>query len=154
MASWAAFEVAEPEMAARAAALFRRRKHHVMATVRADGSPRLSGTEVAIERGAFGFGVMAGAIRLADLRRDARLSLHSQGSDPPEHDHSAWEGEAKLSGRALSAAAPSAGADAPPGEYFVVDVDEVVITSIGSPADHLLIERWTPAGGRTVTRRY
>ena len=149
MANWSEFEAAEPDMAARAAALFLRRKHHVMATLRRDGSPRLSGTEVSIADGEFGFGVMSGAVRVADLRRDPRVAIHCQGIDPPEHDHSAWEGEAKLSGRALAAPTQSEA-----GEFFVVDIDEVVLTSMGSPADHLVIEHWTPTAGRTVTPRY
>lgn len=154
MASWAEFETSEPEMAARVAALFLRRKHHVMATVRSAGAPRLSGTEVTIEAGAFGFGVMTGAVRLADLRRDPRLSIHCQGIDPPEHDHAAWEGEVKVSGRAVPVPAPAATEGAPAGEFFAVDLDDVVLTSIGSPADHLLIEHWSPATGRSVVRRH
>ncbi|MEY4173462.1 MAG: hypothetical protein RI900_627 [Actinomycetota bacterium] len=133
-------------MAGRAVALFRRRKHHVIGTSRRDGSPRLSGTEVTIEDGSIGFGVMAGAVRLADLRRDPRLAIHGQGIDPPEHDHALWEGEVKLSGRALPVA-PPAGGEAPPGEFFTVDLDEVVLTSIAPSGDRLVIERWTPAGG-------
>ena len=37
MASWGEFEAAEPELSAKVAALFGRRKHHLMATVRRDG---------------------------------------------------------------------------------------------------------------------
>jgi hypothetical protein len=150
VASWGEFEAAEPELSAKVAALFGRRKHHVMATLRSDGSPRLSGTEVSIGDGAFGFGVMTGAIRIVDLHRDPRVAIHCQGIDPPEHDHSAWEGEAKVAGRAVAVPAPG---DGPQGEHFVVDLDEVVCTGIGSPADHLVIERWTPTGGLQRIRR-
>jgi hypothetical protein len=150
VATWAEFERSEPAFAGRVAAAFGRRKHHVMATVRKGGAPRLSGTEVAISDGAFGFGVMAGAVRLVDLRRDPRVAFHSQGVDPPEHDHSTWDGEVKVAGRAVAVPAP---ADGPQGEHFVVDLDEVVCTGIGSPADHLVIERWTPTGGLQRIRR-
>ena len=154
MASWGDFEAAEPVMAARAAALFRRRKHHVMATIRRDGSPRLSGTEVTIEDGSFGFGAMAGTMRVTDLRRDPRLAVHCQGIDPPEHDHTLWEGEAKVSGRAVPVAPPPSAEDGPPADFFRVDLDEVVLTGVAPSGDHLVIERWTPTGGVRRFERY
>lgn len=147
MGTWGEFEAAEPEMAARTAALFRRRKHHVMATLRTDGAPRLSGTEVSIEGGSFGFGAMAGTVRARDLQRDPRVAVHCQGIDPPEPDHSLWEGEAKVSGRAVPVTAPSPSDDGPPADFFTVDLDEVVLTGIAASGDHLVIERWTPTGG-------
>jgi len=154
MSTWAEFETAAPDMAARVTQLFRRRKHHVMATLRKDGSPRLSGTEVSIEGGSFGFGAMAGTMRVLDLRRDPRLAIHCQGIDPPEHDHALWEGEAKLSGRAVPASAQPGAEDGPPADFFAVDVDEVVLTAIAASGDHLVIERWTPADGvRRIERR-
>lgn len=154
MATWAEFEAAEPEMAARAAELFRRRKHHVMATIRKDGSPRLSGSEVSIEGGSFGFGAMAGTMRALDLQRDPRVAFHCQGIDPPEHDHTKWEGEAKVSGRARLVDSPHSSDDGPPADYFTVDLDEVVLTSVASSGDHLVIEHWTPAGGLRRIQRH
>lgn len=147
MVSWADFQDSEPELAARAATMFRRRKHHVMATLRRDGSARLSGTEVTIEDGRFGFGAMAGTLRVLDLRRDPRIAVHCQGIDPPEHDHTLWEGEVKLSGRAVPAAPPPGADDGPPADFFTIDIDEVVLTTIAASGDHLVIERWTPSGG-------
>jgi hypothetical protein len=37
---------------------------------------------------------------------------------------------------------------------FVIDITEVVFTGIGTPADHLLIEHWTPSGGLQHTHRH
>src|SRR5207248_11486078 len=46
MASWAEFETAQPDFARRVRKLMSSRKHLTMATLRSDGSPRISGTEV------------------------------------------------------------------------------------------------------------
>ena len=46
MATWEDFEQEAPEPAALVRARFEAEKHHVLATLRKDGSPRVSGTEV------------------------------------------------------------------------------------------------------------
>lgn len=149
MVTWQDFVDAAPELAAVVEARLREHRHHVMATLKRDGAPRLSGTEVAIDDGELVLGMMAGSRRAADLRRDPRVALHSQGIDPPEgDDHSAWPGEAKVAGTARTLAPMDDGSD-----RFAIDIDEVVLTRIGTPADHLVIERWTPGGGLTRTER-
>ena len=45
MTTWKAFELAEPEFAGRVRALFEAGRHKTIATLRADGSPRISGIE-------------------------------------------------------------------------------------------------------------
>ena len=45
---------------------------------------------------------------------------------------------------------PDASGDAP---HFQVDISEVVLTRVGSPADHLVIESWHPGRGRERTER-
>src|SRR5438128_2406736 len=69
MASWAEFEAAEPEFAARVRKLMSTRKHLTMATLRRDGSPRISGTEVEFADGQLRLGSMPGAMKALDLRR-------------------------------------------------------------------------------------
>ena len=54
MSSWTEFEAAQPEFAARVRSLMTTRKHLTMATLRADGSPRISGTEVEFAGGELG----------------------------------------------------------------------------------------------------
>lgn len=144
MTSWHDFERAEPEFAHRVQDLFEAHKHHTMATLRRDGSPRISGTEVDFSGGELRLGMMKGALRALDLRRDPRVALHSQGVDPPEGDPGAWTGEAKIAGQALEADDPASGDGS---HRFRVDVTEVVITKLGTPADHLVIESWTQARG-------
>lgn len=149
MTSWAAFHSLEPELAATVEALLRAHKHHVMATVRLDGSPRVSGTEVVFDDdGALVLAMMPGTRRAADLRRDPRVALHTQGVDPPDGDPAAWPGEAKVSGRAVERPAGGDGAD-----RFALEVTEVVLTRLGDPADHLDVLSWHPGTGLRVHRR-
>lgn len=149
MATWQEFEDADPAFAPKVRALFAAHRHHTMATVRADGSPRLSGTEVEFEDGELWFGVMAGARRVADLRRDPRLALHSQGSDPPDESGEGWTGEAKVSGRAEEV--PSGAEDG--SHRFRVVITDVVVTRLGNPADHLVVEHWSEGRGYVQHRR-
>jgi len=116
MVAWQQIEADAPEFAARVRALFQARKHKTMATLRADGSPRISGIETQIEKQVT-FGSMAGSRKLADLQRDPRLALHSPSVDPPEDAPGAWVGEAKISGRAV-----------PTADGFSVDIFEVALT--------------------------
>ena len=141
MASWHEFERVAPELAGRVLDRFTAYRHHTMATLRLDGAPRLSGTEVQFENGQLQIGMMLGTRRAADLRRDPRVALHSHSIDPNPDDHTDWAGEAKVSGTAYRLA----GRDDI--DVFVVDIAEVVFTGIGAPADHLVIEHWTPATG-------
>ena len=140
MASWQEFVEAAPEFAGRVEALLTSYKHHTMATVRKDGAPRISGTEVEIISGELCLGMMPATRRAADLRRDPRLAIHSHSIDPPEGDPGAWSGEAKLFGRAEELAGHEQ-----TGDRFRVDIDHVVLTWLDSRV--LAIETWTPEHG-------
>jgi hypothetical protein len=82
-------------------ALFDAHRHKAIATVRAGGSPRISGIEAALEHGELVFGSMVNARKGADLRRDPGFALHSATVDPVEGSEAQWPGEAKISGRAI-----------------------------------------------------
>lgn len=151
MVSWGEFEAAEPELSARVRELFTVYRHHTMATIRRDGSPRISGTEISIEDGELVLGMMPGTRRAQDLLRDPRLAVHSHSVDPPEGDNASWSGEAKLSGRAVPG--PSSASGPSDAEWFRVELSAVVVTRLGDPADHLVIESWTPERGRLTQRR-
>jgi Pyridoxamine 5'-phosphate oxidase len=149
MVSWSAVVAAEPEFAARVRRLFGVRRHKTLATLRRDGSPRISGIEAQFADGEVWLGMMPGSLKAADLRRDPRLALHSPTQDPPEEDPGAWPGEAKLAGRATEVADPQRPDQA--SHRFRVEVTEVVLTRVGEPADHLVIESWHQ--GRGFQRR-
>src|SRR5947209_4396478 len=144
MARWQDVERAVPEFAQRVRALFDAHRHKTIATVRADGSPRISGIEAAFEDGELVFGSMPNARKGADLRRDPRFALHSATIDPVEGSEAKWPGEAKISGHAVAAGQITEG---PSGDRFHADIASVVHTHLNEQATLLVIEWWTPAHG-------
>ena len=144
MTAWRDVEQAEPEFAQRVRALFDARRHKTIATVRADGSPRISGIEAVFEDGDLVFGSMPNARKAADLRRDPRFALHSATIDPVEGAEAQWPGEAKISGRAISVGPVT---DGPDGDRFDADIAEVVHTHLNHEATMLIVEWWTPTHG-------
>lgn len=150
MATWKDVEAAEPEFAARVRAILDAHKHKTIATLRADGAPRISGIEVQFVDGMLTFGSMPGARKGADLRRDPRFALHSASVDPVEGDEAAWAGDAKVAGRAVHAGTLDGGT---PGDLFHTEVEQVVLTGLNATASALVIETWTPGRGlRRVER--
>jgi hypothetical protein len=147
VASWEDVISSEPEFAAAVQQIFDAHKHKMIATLRADGAPRISGIEAEFTGGELTFGSMPGARKGADLRRDPRFALHSPSVDPPEDDPSGWQGDAKIAG---SAVATTSDDDA---DFFRADIAEVVLTRVGTPADHLVIQLWRPGHAITITRR-
>jgi hypothetical protein len=147
--AWREVEKAEPEFAQRVRALFDAHRHKTIATVRADGSPRISGIETVFEDGELVFGSMASARKGADLRRDPRFALHSATVDPVEGSEAQWPGEAKISGRAVAGSVT----EDQDGDRFLADIAQVVHTHLDPEATRLVIEWWTPAGGLQKTER-
>ena len=141
MSSWGDVVAATPEFAERVRRLFDARKHKTLATLRRDGSPRISAIEADFENGELFLGMMVNSVKALDLRRDPRLALHSPTVDTPIDDPSSWCGDAKIAGTAVEVQAPDGS------HRFRIDVTEVVITTVGNPADHLLIESWHPDRG-------
>jgi Pyridoxamine 5'-phosphate oxidase len=146
-AGWQDLEREEPAFAARVRALFDAGRHKTLATLRADGSPRISGIEVEFAEGELRFGSMPGARKGADLVRDPRFALHSPTADPPEDDPSGWTGEAKVAGRAVLVGELEGEME---GQLFRAELDEVVLTRLTDAGDRLLIEVWRPG---TALRR-
>ncbi len=152
---WRAFEAAEPEFAARVRRLFDAGRHKTIATLRADGSPRISGIECEFADGELRFGSMPGARKGADLKRDPRFALHGPTVHPEEGNERAWPGEAKIAGRAVLAGRLPAGdtPDQPEGELFTADITEVVLTHLNPEGTKLVIEWWTPRRGIRIVER-
>jgi hypothetical protein len=153
--AWRAIEQAEPEFAARVQRLFDAGRHKTIATLRTNGSPRISGIECEFTDGELRFGSMTGAQKGADLKRDPRFALHGPTFHPEEGKESDWPGEAKIAGRAILAgpAATEEASSEAEGEMFVADISEVVITGLNAEASKLVVESWTPGRGlRRVER--
>lgn len=154
MVAWKTVVEAEPEFAGRVQRLFDAGRHKTIATLRADGSPRISGIECEFADGDLRFGSMTGSVKGADLRRDPRFALHSPTFHPEEGKGRVWPGEAKIAGRAEQAGPIAAdGDDEPHGEMFVADISEVVVTGLNADASTLVIESWTPDRGLRIHER-
>jgi len=118
-----------------------------MATLRRDGSPRISGTEIEFADGQLGIGSMPGAVKALDLRRDPRVAIHGPTEDPPELNSAGWKGEAKIAGTATEVDSGT------PAHRFLIDVREAVITRLNEAGNRLVVESWTQARGYRVRER-
>ncbi|WP_217900793.1 pyridoxamine 5'-phosphate oxidase family protein [Rhodococcus sp. 14-2470-1b] len=70
----------------------------MLATLHADGAPRVSGIEIAFLDGEIQFGMLYGSRKLADIRRDPRVALHAATLAPAGAEE--MPVDAKISGRA------------------------------------------------------
>lgn len=161
MASWGEIELIAPELAKTARELFDAHVHKTIATVRADGSPRISGIEAKFIDGDLWSGSMPGSRKSADLTRDPRFALHSGSIDPPD-----WAGDAKIAGRvedvedpvrkreifdAMGADPEQVGLDS---KLYRCDVGELAVTRLTEAKDELAISWWSEAGGaHSMTRK-
>ena len=142
MASWHEVGAEAPELAARARELFDANKHKTLATLRRDGSPRISGIEIGFEDGELWFGSMWRAVKALDLQRDPRFAIHSAS------DGAHFKADAKVAGRAEEVSSDGSS------HLFRADVTELVVISLGGdPPDHLVIESWHAGRGVTTRRR-
>jgi hypothetical protein len=152
MARWAEVEREAPGLVAAAREFLDAGVHKTLATLRRDGAPRISGSEIVLRDGDLWFGSMWQAMKARDLQRDPRFALHSASVDPP-----AWRGDAKLSGRVEEVTDPDVvariiGDHAPPGpnHLFRADVTELSVVRLAEAGDSLVVESWHE--GRGVTR--
>jgi Pyridoxamine 5'-phosphate oxidase len=142
MAGWREVETEAPELAARARELFDANKHKTLATLRRDGSPRISGIEIEFDDGELWFGSMWRAVKALDLQRDPRFAIHSAS------DGADFQADAKVAGRVEEVSSDGRS------HRFRADVTELVVISLGGdPPDHLLIESWHAERGVTTRRR-
>ena len=155
MPSWSEFEAAAPELAARVRDRLDAHTHKTIATIRRDGSPRISGTESRLADGELWIGSMWHARKALDLQRDPRFALHT-GSDEP----SDWKGDAKLAGVAeeitdseLVRKHNGAAAEQGPSHLFRLDLREVSTVGLNDDRSGLVIALWTPDGGVREIRR-
>lgn len=150
MATWNEFVAEAPTLAGAIEARLKAHKHHLLATLRKDGAPRISGTEVEIFEGNLVLGSMMGAMKVVDINRDPRFALHTN----PGH-HSMDGGDAKVTGRAREVHGEEkqrivANYENDPGEAHIVvlDIDEAALTTVDDK--HLYVDLWRP--GREVQR--
>lgn len=145
--NWAAFAAVEPELAGTVEQRFGAFRHHVLVTLRRDGSPRTSGLEVQFLKGELWLGMMPDSLKALDLRRDARFALQAN----PGPDTAMGGGDVRIGGRAVEVADPDPkGAYAeevepPPGPFhlFRTELTEVVRTHVEDDR-YLVVQVWRP----------
>lgn len=147
--SWGDFAAACGDLAERMQQRFESHLHAVMATLRRDGSPRMSGMEAPIRDGHLWLGMGRNSTKAADLRRDPRFGLHSA---PESGELTA--GDARIEGTAVPADAAQLETflrghhheidDATPMALFTARIARAVLVRV--EGHHLVVETWTPAG--------
>ncbi|MBV8302905.1 MAG: pyridoxamine 5'-phosphate oxidase family protein [Acidimicrobiia bacterium] len=159
MASWAQVEAATPDLAERVKERFASTGLALLATLRADGSPRISGIEPLFAMGELWLGMMHGSRKAADLLGDPRLALHNA-----TEDKQVTNGDSRISGRAVQISDEAAFerfnrafqgetgySPPPPYHLFRVEVGEVMFLKPGG--DHLVIEWWKEGAGTSRVER-
>ncbi len=157
----------EPDLAQRVLAILTSTTNAVLATIRVDGTPRVSGIDPFVFEHELWIGSMPGTRKATDLRRDPRMALHAipwesrrlrdGATDPGEAD-------AKVTGRAVPTDDPATvdrllawfkserGFEpSESGDLFRIEVEELVVIAVDG--DQLVIDRWTATSGRQVLRR-
>ncbi len=153
--NWAAFAAAEPELAAAAERRFAAFRHHVLVTLRKDGSPRTSGLEVRFLHGELWLGMMPDSLKALDLRRDARFALQAN----PGPDTGMAGGDVRIGGRAVEVTDPAAKTAyveevEPPQPFhlFRTELTEVVRTYVEDDT-YLVAQVWRPGEPVRTLRR-
>ena len=160
MATWREVTQAAPELAADVQARFEATGLAMLATLRKDGAPRLSGIEPLFTDDELWLGSMPDSRKEADLRRDGRLALHAATADKD-----VTEGDAKLTGRAtvadddatfeaFLAAFKAKTGYAPEGRFPVFRVDVESVSMLKPAGDHLDIRWWNETTGTHQVDRY
>ncbi|WMX47562.1 pyridoxamine 5'-phosphate oxidase family protein [Streptomyces roseicoloratus] len=151
---WSAFEAAEPELAVTVRERFGQYTHHALATLRKDGSPRLSGIEADFRAGELWLGMMPDSRKARDVRRDPRFSLLAN----PGEGTGMGGGDVRVSGRAVEITDPGkldwyAGEVGMPMPFHVfrIELTEVVRTSVDG--EEIVLRTWTPGRGVRTLRR-
>jgi hypothetical protein len=132
----------------------------LVATVRADGSPRISPVEPLVWEGDLWLSMLWGSTKARDLARDARILVHSvvtdrdgaagefkvRGRAVPEHSAEVQERYAAEVGRRLDW-------QPVPGRFhlFRVDIDDVTFIRYDSATGDQYVARW-PRGREFVRR--
>ena len=167
MSSFADVERVEPDLADRVRAILSSTTNAVLATIRRDGSPRLSGADPYFHGGELRIWSMPGARKGQDLRRDPRVGLHSIPWDSRQLRAGAADvgaADAKVDGTAVLATesgdlaafrawlASERGVEPPEDwDLFTVDIDALTVVSVDG--GQLVIDRWSATDGRQTTRR-
>ncbi|MER7024389.1 MULTISPECIES: pyridoxamine 5'-phosphate oxidase family protein [Streptomyces] len=151
---WAVAEAREPEFVREVRERFGRYRHHVLGTLRADGSPRLTGLEADFRFGELWLGMLTGSRKGADLRTDPRFALHAN----PGPGTDLTDGDVRVSGRAVEMTDTEvirryADEVRPPEPFllFRTEVTEIVRVAVRDAT--MIVQSWRPDEGVRTVRR-
>lgn len=157
--NWGDVTAAAPELAAKVRTRFEAHGLAFLATIRKDGSPRISGIETLFGEGELWLGSMPDSWKAKDLLRDPRLALHSASADKMVQN-----GDAKLAGAAVHVEdeetferyrkASGAAEGLSLGGFHLFRVDVTEMSHLAPAGDHLNIEWWSESGGYRQRDRY
>ena len=156
--SWGNLEASAPEIARLGKERLDQARVALLASLRKDGSPRISPVEPYLSQGHLLFGAMSWSLKARDLLRDSRCVLHSAITGPDN-----GEGELKLYGRAIEAdeqtrnncqgwwsERPSSAAI-----VFAFEVEQAAFISWNTERGQMIVRRWSPRRGYSKnTREY
>ena len=154
---WSEVEAAVPELAAAVRSRFEAHAHHVIATLHADGRPRVSGTNVMFDAGYMWMGSMPDSRRGADLLRDPRCALHSAPLDEELADGSGDARVEALARRlpddvAIELLREAWGDDATiDGDMMELTVRSISLVTV--EGEEMRVLSWSPAKGLRDVRR-
>lgn len=153
--TWASFASAEPDFARTVEERFRAFTHHVLVTLRRDGSPRTCGLEADLRHGELWLGMMYGSLKARDLHRDPRFALQAN----PGEGTGMGGGDVRISGRAYEVpdgpekSAYTKEAEPPePFHLFRTELTEVVRTYVEDET-YLVVQVWKPGEPVRVIKR-
>lgn len=161
MASWLEVTQQAPALAALVRARFEAHGLGLMATLRKDGAPRISGIEPLFTDADLWLGMMPGSRKVADLVRDGRFSLHNATVDK-----NVTEGDVRVSGRAVlvedaaaleqfrAAFRERTGQTPPEGPISLFRAEITEVSTLRPAGDHLDIGWWRENGGTHQVDRY
>jgi Pyridoxamine 5'-phosphate oxidase len=154
---WSELEAGAPQIARLGMERLASTRVAMLATLRPDGSPRISPVEPCLAGGCLLVGAMSWSRKAADLRRDPRYALHSSIADPDS-----GTGELKLHGRAAIASPPTRHQAAaawwsalPPqsAEVFVLGIEQALFVEWDIPHAVMTVHRWSPRRGYSHSTR-
>ncbi|RAS36978.1 pyridoxamine 5'-phosphate oxidase family protein [Mesorhizobium sp. B2-3-3] len=152
--TWQDFRAAEPAFEDTVRTRFQQYRHHVLATLRADGSPRVTGLEVEFRMDALWFGMMPNSRKALDLRCDPRFAVQAN----PGPDAEMADGDVRVSGRAVEVTDPAVLARfiaevTPPEPFLLFRADPAEVVRTGLDGDDLVIRVWRPGHSLRTLRR-
>jgi len=149
--SWSRLAADAPELAAICRSRLEEPGVALLGTLRLDGAPRIDPVEPHFAEDELVFAAMRDTAKARTLRRDPRCVLHSTVGGP-----NTGEPDVKLSGRVEPSDARAgwwAGRPAKEADVYALQVEEALVIEWNIPASRMVVRRWTPADGESVTER-